>query len=185
MGTINTYTAYHATDKKKVQSILDNNFIYNYHDDHWLGNGVYFFLDAGLAYQWAENPPTDKYGQIENPAIIQAEIEIDSDHVADLRNLDDYNYAKQAFDAYLKKMSKKKSAGGLSMATLRCGFFDWFVEEYDVYCVIAYLDERKSLPVYTEHGDVFKKFKIPYLEVQMCVSQSSCIITRQNKQLSK
>jgi len=181
MGTINTYTAYHATDKKKVQSILDNNFIYNYHDDHWLGNGVYFFLDAGLAEQWANKTPTNRYGAIENPVIIQAVIKVDSDHVADLRNLSDHNYVKRLFDSYYETLLKsgKKLAGDNSKEKLRCAFFDWFMKKTDTHSVISYFDERKNLSEYTEHGNIYNTFHIPYVEVQMCVSRIDCIVARE------
>ncbi|MBR3809179.1 MAG: hypothetical protein IKK46_02615, partial [Clostridia bacterium] len=51
----------HGTDASVVNDILKNGFIYKPNDEHWLGDGIYFFLDENLAEWWTTNP-TKKSG---------------------------------------------------------------------------------------------------------------------------
>ena len=101
MGTITSYTAYHATDRKNIGSIVANGFTYNKYEYHWLGNGVYFFLDKQLAIKWGKNHSA-QYGVIDDCSIIKVLIEVDDDDLCDMRMLDTYCYVKEQFDRYVK-----------------------------------------------------------------------------------
>ncbi len=183
MGTINTYTAYHATDQNNVASIICDDFKFNKKDIHWLGNGVYFFIDKQLAIKWGGNHSA-QYGTINNCAIIEAFIEVDDEHLCDMRMLDTYCYVKNWFEKYMEVVSTSQiKIKGVSQRTyhqrIRCAFFDWLVKELDLKCIIAYFSERKStLPTKADKEDnegLFAQFKMPYIEVQLCVFDTDCI----------
>ncbi|MCF8009599.1 MAG: hypothetical protein K9K32_07505 [Halanaerobiales bacterium] len=52
-------TGYHGTNSNNVESIKQNNFTYEHDTSHWLGDGIYFFIDGigeepiNLAAKWA------------------------------------------------------------------------------------------------------------------------------------
>ena len=94
MGIIKTYIAYHATDESNLSIIIENNFEFNPNDEHWLGNGIYFFKDPALAKHWGEQIPTTKYGEINKFVLIKAKIDVDDDFLCDMKLLDGYNYVK-------------------------------------------------------------------------------------------
>lgn len=177
MGTINTYTAYHATDKSNVNGIMTNNFTYNVHDDHWLGNGVYFFLDKNLAIKWPELS-CKKYGVIKCATIFEVEILTNEESVCDLRDLKSYNFVKDTFVEYWNMVkSSNKFMQSINMSKIRCAFFDWLIKEADLKCIIAYFTERNNLTGYIDKSafKIFSDFHIPYIEVQLCVTDVTCI----------
>lgn len=180
MGTINTYTAYHATDRKNVESIMANGFTYNKYKYHWLGNGVYFFLDKRLAIKWGEDHSV-QYGAINDCSIIKVLVEVDDDDLCDMRMLDTYCYVKEKFDKYMEVIAScnikfKEVTYKKYCQRVRCAFFDWLVKELKLKCIIAYFSERKdTLPTKAENEDLFAQFRMPYMEIQVCVSDTSCI----------
>ena len=123
MGNIQRYTAYHATDKHNVESIISNNFTFNKSDEHWLGNGVYFFIDVALAREWGKKTPTKKFGTINEYAIIKAIIEVDDDYVCDLTMLDDYKFVAQKFSEFCEILSSRSVVlENASYLNLRCAW---------------------------------------------------------------
>lgn len=181
MGTINTYTAYHATDKSNVESIVEDNFIFEEKDTHWLGSGVYFFLDKSLAISWGRNCPTKKYGSINNPAIIEALISLDNDVVCDMRELKTYNYVKKAFDIFWQYAYRSHCTVSYNddfIEKLECAFFNWLTKKLGIKCIICNFQKR-SLPIVKyELEDTFSRFCLAYVETQMCVKDASHIVDR-------
>ncbi|MCY7330707.1 MAG: hypothetical protein LH618_19300 [Saprospiraceae bacterium] len=47
-------TGYHGTAYGNVPSILKDQFVTDERDDHWLGQGIYFYDDLDLARWWIE-----------------------------------------------------------------------------------------------------------------------------------
>lgn len=178
MGTINTYTAYHATDKSNVANILINNFTFKCNETHWLGNGSYFFLDVALARNWAHKP-TDKYGDIINPVIFKVKIKVDNDYTLDMRTLDTYDQVKQYYAKYAEGLLRlNKRITNASYKKIRCAFFNWLIEQTGAKCIIAYFCERQNLSEPINQENEFNKLKIPYIEVQICVIDNRCIVER-------
>ena len=56
------FNAYHATDQKCLDGILKEGFICKPNKEHWLGNGVYFFIEYELALWWSSTKHK-KYGE--------------------------------------------------------------------------------------------------------------------------
>ena len=82
---------FHATDRALADSIIANGFSFSRSEEHWLGNGVYFFADPDLAVWWGNNP-TNTFGvKIEHPCNSSFS-EIESENLLDMRRLKDYNY---------------------------------------------------------------------------------------------
>lgn len=181
MGTLNTYTAYHATDRSNVTSILQNNFIFHPKDTHWLGNGVYFFLDKMLAVSWGNNCPTTKYGAIKKPAIIEVVVYANDDFVCDMRKLQTYNQVKKAFDIFWQSACKARCTATYDedfFEKLECAFFNWLTAKWNLECIICNFQKRGMPIVKSEATDIFTRFRLTYTETQMCVKDVSDIIER-------
>ena len=181
MGIINTYTAYHATDQSNVTSIIEDNFSFCEKATHWLGNGVYFFLDKSLAIEWGNNCPTTKYGTIEIPAIIEAIIHVNDDFVCDMRELETFNRVKAAFDVFWQYVYRKKCTISYDEAfyeKLECAFFNWLTKKWDINCIICNFTKRRFHIIKSQTSGIFNKFNLVYVETQMCIKDSSCITER-------
>ncbi len=85
------FKAYHGTDESVAQAIVENGFISRPNREHWLGEGIYFFLDKNLAEWWTTNPTKKSGMRIQTPVVIECTFEIETDKIFDLRNLTDYN----------------------------------------------------------------------------------------------
>ena len=181
MGTINTYTAYHATDKINVGSIVKDNFIFHEKNTHWLGSGVYFFLDKTLAISWGNNCPTKKYGSINNPVIIEVSIVLDNDVVCDMRELETYNNVKKAFDVFWQYAYKGHCTVNYDndfFEKLECAFFNWLTKKWGIKCIICNFQKRRLPIVESKLEDMFNKFCLTYVETQMCIKDVSHIVDR-------
>lgn len=185
MGNIQRYTAYHATDKHNVESIIKNNFTFNKSNEHWLGNGVYFFIDVALAREWGKKTPTKKFGTIDEYAIIKAIIEVDDDYVCNMLTLDDCEIVVQYFKVFWEEVySKTKSMENFSDKQVRCAFFNWLTKVRNLKCIIAQFKERNFPINFRVNDDLDKSvlclLQIVYNEIQMCVTDNDCIIIREN-----
>ena len=72
---------YHGTDKSVVDDIMRSGFRCKPNKEHWLGEGIYFFIDKSLAEWWTSNPSKKHGVNVTNPAIIECTIEAEDDKV--------------------------------------------------------------------------------------------------------
>jgi len=111
-----SFLVYHGTDSSLFKSIKSNNFTTSKGDDHWLGEGIYFFTDGistsakKNAENWAIAAAWNKTSKKHNYArfcIISAEIRCSEADFWDLsteNGLKEFNYAREEI---LKKISSK------------------------------------------------------------------------------
>ena len=184
--------AFHGTDKKFVSGLINDKFIYKQNDEHWLGNGAYFFADYSLAEWWTTNP-TSKFGvRVKDRAIIRCEITVQEDAVMDLRKLSDFN---QFVDTYREEFHPLLMSGRIvckgvdpdhidkdnKTATnrIRCFYCDYLKYRFPLKMIIGnfYKPDQPYLP--TEYGELFQKFDITYIETQMCIFDQTVIIDKE------
>lgn len=83
MSAVNL-VGYHGTALGNVDNILENQFVASKRDDHWLGQGIYFYDDFELAKWWIETKlgidPGMKYAVIAVNLNCQKEEFLDLDH---------------------------------------------------------------------------------------------------------
>ena len=134
---------FHATDKALANSIIANGFSFSRSEEHWLGNGVYFFADPDLAVWWGNNP-TNKFGvKIERPCILRSTIE--AENICDMRLLEDYTFVRvmlPVFKRYLTAHGIKFASNNID-AKFRCAFFDWLYNRSRCHCRSIFL----ALPI--------------------------------------
>jgi len=170
-----TYEAYHATAEECVPFILKDKFAYKFDDEHWLGNGIYFFIDIDLAKWWATKP-SDKYGTAgKNYAIIKVLLEANSDTIFDLRELKNYNLLPQLIEEFKRETKHifKSCKEKPTAKKFRCKFFDWLRKSLDLNLIIAYFN--KIYPKYIKEDDNNYLKDIFYAEVQLCAFNNDII----------
>lgn len=175
---------YHGTDERAAGNIIMDGFVSKYNDEHWLGNGTYFFTDFSLAKWWVTRP-SEKFGtKINVPVVLQCSIHVDDDRVLDLLKLDDYIqfsniFEKEFYPQYVEWETEKTPI----WKKLRCAFCDYIKKVYEIDAIIGnfYKQNQPYLP--GKHGNVFDDFLLQYTEVQVCVFNREIIGDKDMKML--
>lgn len=172
--------AYHGTDLTCANKIISSDFMFKENDAHWLGNGVYFYLDLSLAQWWTTNPSSVFGNRVIDPAIIQVELEVQEDEVLDLRKLSDY---KHFTSIYFKEFLPLVHDGvfGKSLKDfkkLRCTFFGYLVGAYNLKMVIGNFSLPKQSYLPDHYNNISNKLKLYYIETQVCVFDTSIIVSK-------
>ena len=187
MGITNEITVYHGTDYDIAELIVSGGFKYNKNDEHWLGNGIYFYSDLSLAKWWTKKP-SNKFGaDIKKPAIIKCILSIDEDNIMDLSKLEDYLIFSQIYkDEFLPKVydgdiiiPKYKGTGRFDSKKLRCSYCDTIKDQYDLKALVGTFNIPHQPYLPKEYGEGFKYFSINYIETQICVFDADVIIDKQ------
>lgn len=175
-----TIVGYHGTDEDIAESILTGKFLCKKNDEHWLGNGVYFFTDYSLAEWWTTNP-TKKFGStIKKPAIIKCTMEVEESNICDLQVLSDFlEYNRIYNEEFLPKLVKKNSQEDLKIKKIRCALCDYIQELFRVRAIIGNFDEPQQpyLPESYKRG--FLRLRLPYIETQICVFDQDIIVKKE------
>lgn len=174
----NKIIAYHGTDEQYVNDIINNGFKYHQNEKHWLGNGIYFYLDYALAEWWATSPTSNFGNQIKKPTVIKAKIISNPINTIDTRILDDYMYLLELYDEFFNELCQKGTVvNSISKEQLRCMFFDWVHSQFEgIEIFIAGFEKNKK---HNNANDLKYQFKIPYVEYQMCVFDNDLITERE------
>jgi hypothetical protein len=166
---------YHGTNINYVNSILSEGFKSNVREDHWLGQGIYFYADFELAKWWAEK----KFNRFrKTAAIIYVEIKAESKDILDLDTLSGYNFFLTEIKQILSilkiriKFSLDKRIENL------CFALDLLKNELGINVIIRTFPKKN--PSYGGHNiSDFEKnyFNLPYdfvyLEKQICVTNNT------------
>lgn len=177
-------TSYHGTYAHLVPCILKNGFRCRRNEEHWLGNGIYFFLDIELAKWWATGP-TKSFGSLSmnnslksgnnKPAIIKALIDSNDVNTIDTRNLEHYQWLIDLYPDFEAAMKEKNPHfEKVDCRKKRCAFFDWLHSEYPIDIVIAGFIKMKK-DNYDKISPLYYNFRIPYIEYQLCVFDTGLI----------
>mgnify|MGYP001025777849 CR=1 FL=1 len=166
---------FHATDKALADSIIANGFSFSRSEEHWLGNGVYFFADPDLAVWWSGNP-TNKFGvHIITPCVLKTTIE--SDAICDMRELKYYNLVTALYIQFYHNTGIRLDSSGISKTQyfnrIRCAFFDWLHSHSNIEVVIAPFSNPHGS--FLTYGSLPEEFHIPFVHAQICVFNTRCI----------
>ena len=184
MSTYIFLEAYHGTDISNVDSIIKSGFICKPNKQHWLGNGVYFYMDYSLAKWWTMNP-TNKFGvNVNKGAIIKCKISVKEENVLDLRRLKDYTkfvdiYRNEFLPFLFCGELNSKDKDSIDTKTLRCTYCDYLNIKYKYKLIIGtfYLPSQPYMP--KDYGTFFDTFNISYIEGQICVFDTKAIINKE------
>jgi hypothetical protein len=119
-----TITCYHGTDSKNVDNIKQNNFILKHDKSHWLGDGIYFFINGigedaiTLSSKWAIAESWNNEDQCryyDNFSVLKTDISLDNISILDLTDetgLDIYNrFRRQLLETLYSFELKEKYSG--------------------------------------------------------------------------
>lgn len=168
---------YHGTDYNIAKIIEKNNFKYRKSKKHWLGNGIYFYIDISLAQWWTTKPSNDFGTDVIKAAIIKCTLSLREDRVLDLRKLDNYIwFVNQYKDRFLPRVykdeilvKKDKITGKYNTKRLRCAFCDFLRHQYKIDAIIGTFDLPRQPYLPKEYGDGFIDFQLNYIETQICI----------------
>lgn len=169
--------AYHGTDRGCAEKILQGGFRVKPSEEHWLGNGVYFYLDRSLAQWWTTRPTRKFGGEVREPAILECVLE-PSGKVLDLRRLDDYRWFAEEYAAVIAYLAEQAHVEQVSFKRLRCMFCDYLHKRYGVDLLVGtfHLPEQPYLNMRCTPD--FDKLCLSYVETQVCVFNQAAIVSR-------
>lgn len=178
---------YHGTCSKYRYNIEMNGLDparCKYRDNHWLGQGVYFFDDYEKALWWASviSFQNGNCGSV----IFESNIEAPDDEVL---NLDDNKQLDEFITETLKNLEEvqKTCPGKMPIfedAKFRAVFFDYYKKQKGIAVVIGTF--QKDFAGYTTKRNgserdlqkkIMKTIGIKFRERQICVSKKDCIKT--------
>lgn len=92
---------YHNTEEKNVEHILRDGFVSKTSDEHWLGQGIYFFADIDLAID-----NIDMLKHESEVKTIAVEIQVDESEFLDLDKKENLNVLENIVKKTLKYSKK-------------------------------------------------------------------------------
>lgn len=184
MGYEKTFHCFHGTTMESYNKILESKkFTFKPRENHWLGNGVYFFLDDVMKAEWWAQMAVEK--ELRNhkrkessPCVLYIEAKVDIDKVIDLNNEKGQMILNQ-FISYLKenkieisvkpnqKLSKKQQEH-----FFRCAVMDLLVESegFKASCYLFPNDDKPYIfENLTDYGIINNKGN------QLCVYDQSIL----------
>lgn len=171
---------YHGTDLSNAKRIVKTEFIYRYNKKHWLGNGIYFYLDLSLAEWWTTNP-SEKFGvKVKDAAIVKTILEIQDNNLLDLRKLSDYTeFTELYFNEYIPLLN----SGVFDIAItnrkqIRCSFCDYLKRQYDLQAIIGNFSLLTQPYLPDKYKEFSKNMNLYYIETQLCLFDNNCIIEK-------
>lgn len=168
-------TAYHGTDKSIAENIVHTGFRCKPNKEHWLGEGIYLYIDKSLA-EWWTTKPTKKYGtNITKPVIVKCFIEVDQERVLNLCTLEGYKKYIDLFNTFFRDWTYNcRPQHEVSFKQLRCAFFNYVFLRFDIDMIIApfVLPDQPYLPHYSKEK-YGKEMHILYTEIQVCIREGA------------
>lgn len=177
---------YHGTCTKYRYSIEKEGFDpakCKYRNDHWLGQGVYFFDDYAKALWWASTISTQN-GNC-GGVVFESLIEADDKEVLDL---DDNNQLDHFLTETLSTLDdiKKECAGKMPIfhgdEIFRALFFDYYKERNGISVTIGTFQKdaagyttKRSREELEKQKKIMQIIRIKFKERQLCISKKECI----------
>ena len=176
---------YHGTTARHKADIERNGFDpdkTNRRNDHWLGNGVYFFDNVDLAKWWADTL-VEKSGS--QPLVYSAEIMARKSGVLDLDRPEELNAFMNWCLTFYKDI-KTHCVGKMPVfepQQFRGVFFDYYKEKKHIAVVLctfnktspAYAPTRLTGTALKQRTDLMTALGLFFRERQICVSNKGCI----------
>ena len=141
---------YHGTTASKAKSIIgDGNFVFQQRPDHWLGQGVYFFVNDYDAAVWWAGQGQDRDVK---RAVLEYELEVDEDDLLDLDTLTGMRKFNEFLNSESNHLTMKlnSTSDKSSMRETRALWLQTFYKYSNVKCCIfsfevPYTDEFENI----------------------------------------
>lgn len=167
---------FHGTDVECAKKIQKEGFSIKPSKEHWLGNGIYFYLDYFLAKWWTTNP-TNKFGSVvKEPSILRCSITKPDVRMLNLLNLDDYNLFCKEFETdFWPKYLNAHPKNIPDYKQIRCAYCDVLKAIYDLDIIIGNFNIPKQPYMPTIENKTLQALNLGYTEIQVCVFDKDII----------
>ena len=161
---------HHGTLAEYVDDITKNGFKARYNDEHWLGQGVYFYENNyGEAYGWACCKPHSQ-----DVAVIEAEIVIEEEKFADFDNRETMRKLIKFAGEFLREGQDddagKRIVLGENRKANTCLLYDSFAKCKGISVMKKSFENRMGAL-----QDLQQTYDIKYTPIQICVKDSKYI----------
>lgn len=170
-----SFNLYHGTTKRSKEKIFSEKiFLYKSRPDHWLGDGVYFFVDDVEKALWWSQQAVQRFNQSsENRRVLFVEnYKIKRKKLLDLDTENDrklflqfFSENKHLFEVNLESTTKEKR-----MIEARSKMISLFVD-YHRYYAVKYTFTKENIEQYA----AFDSLGISNNEVQFCIVNTDTI----------
>lgn len=184
MNSTFNITGYHGTFDEQALKILEEGFQPEFRENHWLGQGSYFYTEKTLAHWFiTKNSVTDhkKKGKGKNIVIIKVAIEEEKKRVLNLDHPEGINYfynkIRENYDNFKALSFSEDEHRNL------CTIIDILAEHLG-WNVIIKTFEKETKPSYgAVNTSWFDQNVIPlnvkYKETQICIRNENCVKTKE------
>lgn len=127
---------YHGTSCDSYLAIKNGRkFTYYSRKNHWLGQGIYFFLEDKDKALWFVKKSSSPYLKSKEKCIIKVKINVEKDGLLNL-DIEDGRKKLDQFAKFLKDTTRlRKRDGSLHNSDLRCLVIDAYIKYYNVKAV--------------------------------------------------
>ncbi len=99
-----TEMGYHGTNQESAESIMSSCYNQSRGNDHWLGDGVYFFNSEKMAFEWCKSEGYKH--KWEAYAILLNQLRVKQKEILDLRNPDEADFFHSYRDLLIERIRK-------------------------------------------------------------------------------
>lgn len=182
------FTAYHGTCSKHRSSIERLGFSPDrvaHRDDHWLGQGVYFFDIKDLAIWWAHDQSKKKWNRNTSPLVYSCDISVDRDEYLDLDDMKSLDRFLSFCIELIESVNQDDSIEEKPVFTdrkLRALLFDYYKTANNIFVIAnTFLKKRTSFAqrrtpaALNLASEIESALDLGYKERQICVSSEKCL----------
>lgn len=167
---------YHGTFAQDVEDIRRNGFTYESREDHWLGQGIYFYDKSDMA-NWFISRKIKNKSAISKIAVIKVFLKTTSEKVLDLDTIEGVNIFYEKLDQLWNEFKTVEFSADDERKN-RCLILDVLKEVMNLDIIIYTFTPEN--PTYGRaqaawfHDNVFP-IGIKYKETQICATDNNCI----------
>lgn len=168
-------TAFHTTNKSKVQSILDYGFYPSKGRKHWLGQGAYFYRDKYFAVQWGiigvDKTIENIEMFLEKCAIMSVDLDFTTNEVLDVNTPDGYSIFLELKESIRQFYSRDKC--------------EKIYNQGDAYLfyVMEYLEKKKGIKLISNFdiicaeydNNIYNKRRLKKSDFDCCKERQICV----------
>ena len=174
---------YHGTALENVSKILKGGFVAERRDDHWLGQGIYFYDKFDLALWWIKTKLRSTYGH--NCGVLKAVISAQENEILDLDTVEGVDYFFSEVDTILRREATDISLKFSSEDRTKnlCFALDLLKKlRQKKVLLMTFTKDRPSYGKADIMGFEKQHFSLPYAmtykERQICVSDEESIFSK-------
>ncbi len=168
-------TGYHGTFKDNVNNILSEGYTPKMRDNHWLGQGIYFYDDIELAKWFASRRYAGKHGK--QISVIKSLLSTIDEKVLDLNTRKGVDFVFEKISEIIDQLNIVFDKD--NEIKNRCILLD-IIKEYHQIDIIIKTFQTTSQTYGKVNIEWFEKNYFPtgfnYNETQICASNNECIV---------